>query len=114
MTKLLAYGISFLTAVNAKLVADPVILGILLFISVILAFKFVFLTRSIVSGIFLSASPIFFSKSDLSAPSVVFKTNPVVSVLFTLATNLSYSVFWITSFFTKSLSLLKSAGTDRR
>ena len=32
-------------------------------------------------------------------------------MLFTLATNLSYSVFLTTSFFTASLSLLKSTGT---
>ena len=32
-------------------------------------------------------------------------------MLFILATNLSYSVFLITSFFTTSLSLLKSPGT---
>ena len=32
-------------------------------------------------------------------------------MLFTLATNLSYSVFLTTSFFTTSLSLLKSTGT---
>ena len=54
------------TAVNIELVAKPVILGVLPSISVILAFKSVFLARSLVSGIFLSASLIFFSKSDLS------------------------------------------------
>ena len=32
-------------------------------------------------------------------------------MLFTLATNLSYTVFLTTSFFTTSLSLLKSTGT---
>ena len=36
---------------------------------------------------------------------------PVVSMLFTLATNLPYLVFLTTSFFTTSLSLLKSIGT---
>ena len=41
----------------------------------------------------------------------VFKRNPLVSILFTLATNLSYTVFLTTSFFTTSLSLLKSTGT---
>ena len=41
----------------------------------------------------------------------VFKTNPLVSILFTLVTNLSYAVFLTTSFFTTSLSLLKSTGT---
>ena len=42
---------------------------------------------------------------------LVFKTNPPVSILFTLATNLSNAVFLATSFFTTSLSLLKSTGT---
>ena len=84
--------------------AKPVILGILFSISAILAFKSVFLARSIVSGIF-------FSKSDLSVSYVVFKTNPVVSMSFTLATNLSYSVFLTTSFFTTLLSFAKSLGT---
>ena len=95
-TKLLTSGILFSTAVNAKLVATSVILGILPSISVILAFKSVFLARSLVSGIFLSESLILFSKFDLSVSYVVFKTNPVVSMLFTLATNLSYSVFLTT------------------
>ena len=40
----------------------------------------------------------------------VFKTNPLVSILFTLVTNLSYAVFLTTSFFTTSLSLLKLTG----
>ena len=93
MTKPLTPGILFSTAVNAQLVANPVILGILFSISVILTFKSVFLASSLVSEIFLSASLILFSKSDLSVSYVVFKTNPVVSMLFTLVTNLSYTVF---------------------
>ena len=60
---------------------------------------------------FLSASLIFFSKSDLSVSYVVFKTNPVVSMLSTFVTNLSYSVFLTTSFFTTLLSFAKSLGT---
>ena len=84
MTKPLTLVILVSTAVNAKLVAKPVILGILLSISVILAFKSVFLARSLVSGIlkfylFLSASQIFYSKYDISVSHAVFKTNPVVS-----------------------------------
>ena len=39
VTKLLTFCILFSTAVNAELVANPVILGILFSISVILAFK---------------------------------------------------------------------------
>ena len=110
MTRLLTLGILFSIVVNAELVAGPVLLRILPSISVILAFKSVFLPSPLVSGIFLSASLIFFSKSDLSVPYVVFKTNPVVSMLFTFSTNLLYSVFLTTSFFTTSLSLLKSTG----
>ena len=109
-TKLLTLSISFPTAVNAELVAKPVILGILFSISVILTFKSVFLASSLVSGIYLYASLIFFTKSDLSVSSVVFKTN-VVSMLATFATNFSYTVFLTTSFFTTLLSFAKSLGT---
>ena len=42
---------------------------------------------------------------------LIFKTNPLVSILSTLATNLSYTCYLTTSFFTTSLSLLKSTGT---
>ena len=107
-TKLLTSSISFSTAVNAELVPKPVILGILFSISVILAFKSVFLARSPVLGIFLCASLIFFSKSDLSVSYIVFKANHVVSILSTFVTNLSYSVFLTTSSFTTLLNLAKS------
>ena len=91
-------------------------LGILFYFSVILAFKSILLTKLLASGILLStaansllvaggyffnksiANFAFFSASDLSVSYVVFKTNPVVSMLFTLATNLSYTVFLTTSF----------------
>ena len=86
LTRLLTLGILFSTAVNAELVAKPVMLGILLSVSVILEFKSAFLARSLVSGIFLSISLIFFSKSDFSVSYLVFKTNPVVSMLSTFAT----------------------------
>ena len=56
MTKLLASGISFLTAVNGELVAKPVMLGILSSISVILAFKSAFLTKLLISGILFSTT----------------------------------------------------------
>ena len=49
--------------------------------------------------------------SDLSVSYLVFKTNPVISILFTLATNLSYTVFLTTSFFTTLLSVTKSLET---
>ena len=55
-------------------------------------------------------SGILFSNSDLSESYLVFKINPLLSLSFTLVTNLSYSVSLITSFFTTSLSLLKSIG----
>ena len=55
-TKLLTSGILFSTAVNAELVAKPVILGILLSISVILVFKSVFLTKLLKSGILFSTA----------------------------------------------------------
>ena len=113
MTKPLTLGVLFSNAVNAELVANPVMLGILFSISVILACKSVFLSRSLVLGIYFSASLIFLSKSDLSVSYVVFKTNPVVSLLSTFVTNLSYSVNLntdiTTSFFTTLLSLAKSS-----
>ena len=62
-------------------------------------------------GISLSASLIFFSKYDLSVSYLVFKTNRLVSILFTSATNLSYTVFLTTLLFTTLISLLKSTGS---
>ena len=52
-----------------------------------------------------------FSISDLSVSYLVFKTNVLASILFNLATNLSYTFFLTTWFFTTSLRLLKSTGT---
>ena len=40
-----------------------------------------------------------------------FSTKSLVSILFTLAANLSYTVFWTTSFFTTSPNLPESTGT---
>ena len=54
LIKLLTFDILFSTAVNAELVARPVILGILPSVSVILTLKSVFLTKPLMSGIFLS------------------------------------------------------------
>ena len=45
---------------------------------------------------------------------LVFKTNPLVSVLSTFLTNLSFTVFLATAFFTASLSSLKSKGTGNK
>ena len=75
MTKLLTSDILFSTTVNAEVVAKPLILGISFFISVILTPQSVSLTSSIVSRIL-------FSSSGLSVSYLVFKTNPLVSILF--------------------------------
>ena len=56
-------------------------------------------------------SGILFSNSDLSVSYLVFKTNALLPILFTLATNLSYTSFLTTSFLTASLCLFKSTGT---
>ena len=53
----------------------------------------------------------FFLNSDFSVSYLGFRTNALASILFTLATNLSYTAFLATSFFTTLLSLLKSTGT---
>ena len=58
----------------------------------------------------MSASLNLFSKSDLFVSYLVFRTNPQILISFTLATNLSKTVFLTTSFFTTSLKF-KSTGT---
>ena len=80
-------GILFSTIVNAVFVAKLLISGIL-FSTVVNA---VFVAKLLISGIL-------FSNSDLSVSYLVFKTNPLVSILFTLATNLLYTSFLTTSF----------------
>ena len=104
LTKLLMLGILFSTAVNAVFVAKPVILVILFSISLILVLQNDFLTRPLISGIL-------FSNFNLSASYFAFKIKSLVSILFTLLTNLLYSVFLTTSFFTTFLNLVKSTGT---
>ena len=86
MSKLLILGIFFSTEVNAVFVANPLILVISPSISVILVMQSDFLIRSLVSGFF-------FYKSVLSLSYLVFKANSLVSILTTLATNWSYTVF---------------------
>ena len=86
LTKLLTFAVLFSTAVNAEVVAKPLILGVLPSISVILALKSVFLMRPLVSGIL-------FLIFDLFASYLLFKPSLLVSTLLTLATNLSYTVF---------------------
>ena len=80
MTKLLVLGILFSTVVNAVFVAKLLISGIL------------------------------FSNSVILVLQLVFNTKWLVSILFTLVTNLLYSVFLTTSFFTTLLNLLTSLG----
>ena len=70
------------TAVNAAFVANPLMLGILPSISLILALWSVFLTSTLVSGIL-------YPNSVLSVSYLVFKLNPLVPILFTFYTNLS-------------------------
>ena len=49
----------------------------------------------------------------MSVWNLVFKINPLVSVLFTFSTNLSFTVL-LATFFTTSLSCLKSEGTGNK
>ena len=112
VAKPLTSGILFSAAVNADFVANPLVLGILPSTSVILELKYVFLTKSLTSRIFFSILSILSSKSDPSFSYLVLETKFVLSILFTLLTNLSYSVFFTTSFLTTLLSLAKSIGTD--
>ena len=96
LTKLLTSRILFSATDNADFVDKLQTSGILSSNSV----SFVFLQKSVTLGILVFYSVLF-----------VFKTNTLVSILFTFAANLSYAVFLTTSFFTTSLSLLKSTGT---
>ena len=82
LTKLLTFSILFSATVNAAFVAKLLTSGTLFSNSV----SFSFLAKSVTLGIL-------FSNSDLSASYLVFKTNPLVSMLSTLATNLLYTVF---------------------
>ena len=78
--------------------ANPIILGVLFSIFVISAFYSVFSARSLVLGIFFSASLNFFL--DL-----------ICQCHMSFVNNLLYSVFLTTSFFTTLLNLAKSLGT---
>ena len=88
--------------------AKPLISGILFSSAV----KVDFLTKSLMSGIFFSILSILSSKSDPSFSYLFLETKFVASISFTLLTNLSYSVFFTTSFLTTLLSLAKSIGSD--
>ena len=104
LTKLLILGILFSNAFNAPFLAKPLVLDI---------FYFYFSNSCIIVCFCNKSSSImnFFLNSDFSVSYLVFRTNALASILFTLATNLSYKVFLATSFFTTLLSLLKSTGT---
>ena len=67
--------------------------------------SFVFLIKSVTSGIL-------FSNSVLSVLYLVNNKKSLVSILSNFATNLSYPGFLTASFFTTSLNLVKSTGTD--
>ena len=83
MTRLLTFGILFSTAVNAEIVAKPLILGISILTSFIFVLRIVLEATLVISGI-------------------------LSSILFILAL---YSAFLTTSCLTTLLSLFKSAGT---
>ena len=87
LTKLLMLGILFSPVVNAFFVAKLFTSGILFPNSV----SFDSLTKSDTLGIF-------FFNSVLSALYLTFKTKSLVSIAFTLATNLSHTVYLTTSF----------------
>ena len=69
----------------------------------------------LVSGIFLSTSSIIFLRFTSSKSRCILETNPLIGTLLSKVlinlTNLSYSVFLTTPFFTASLSLLKLTRT---
>ena len=75
-------GILILIVIKSFFVTRSEALGILFST----AFNWVLVAKPLTSGIL-------FSNSDLSVSYLVFKTNPLVSILFTLVTNLSYASF---------------------
>ena len=83
LTRLLTFGISFSKAVNAEVVAKPLVLCIPVLTSFIFVLRIVLVAKLLISGI-------------------------LSSIFFILAL---YSVFLTTSFLTTLLSLLKSTGT---
>ena len=83
MTRLLAFGILFSTAVNAEIVAKPTTFGISVLTSFIFVLRIVLVANSVISGI-------------------------LSSICFILA---FYSVFLTTSFLITWLNLRKSTGT---
>ena len=86
LAKLLILGILFSTAINAVFVAKPVMLGVLFSISAILAMQAKLLISPLVSATF-------FSESDSYLSYLVYKADPLVSILFTFATNLPSTFF---------------------
>ena len=84
LTRLLTLGNLFSTAVNAEVVAKPVMLGISVLNSLIFVLRIVLVAKLVISG-------------------------TLSSIFFILGL---YSAFLMALFFTTLVSLLKSAGTD--
>ena len=106
LTKLLTLGISFSTAVKAVVVAKLVIIDILFLTSFILALRAVVAAKLVILDILLLISFILALRLVLVAKLVMLGI--LSSIFLILALHAS---FLTTSFFTTSLSLLKSTGT---
>ena len=84
----------FSTVTNAKVVAKPLALDFLTFCFTSFSIIMCFCSKSTnVRNLFICSTNFFFSKSGLFVTYLVFKTNPLVSILFTLTTNLLWTVF---------------------
>ena len=105
MTKPLILGILFSTVVRAVAVAKLLMLGILFLTSSTLALKAVVVAKLVMLGASFLASFILASRVVLLAKLVI--PDILFSIFFILAL---YTSFLVTSFFTTSLSLLKSTG----
>ena len=99
LTELLTLGILFSAVVNAVFVAKSLTSWILFSNSVSFA-------SSSNYNFYKLQLEILFSNSVSSVLSLFFNTKSLVSILFTLATNLSCTSFLTTSFFTTLLTLL--------
>ena len=106
MTKLLTIGILFSTAVRAVLLAKLVILRFLLLTSFILVLRAAVVAKLKILGISSSTSFILALRVVLVANLVI---SGILSSIFLILA--LYTSFLTTSFFTKSLSLLKLTGT---
>ena len=105
LTKLLTLGISFLTAVRAVVVAKLVRQSVLSLTSFILALRSAVVAKLVTLGISSFTSFILAWRKVLVAKLVI--SGILSSVHFILALHISF----LTTFFTTSLSFLKSTGT---